>query len=766
MYKYQYPRLTRIFLTFIFILLSTSANAELHSINASNFTILDPTGFFLIGGATDVNGSFEDTLICSAENCTDISMTLASNQALFGEPWTAHDIRVYGPGSYIFDTDCTGADIATGITNCGNGPYLNLTVGPNQLGAHMLLDWAIESDFDVAVLWDYNGSFGTPIFDGSTTSDPGDDDLTQTPTRIWYLVSRDGDTSGVQGIAMVDGPFPGSYANFNLDIGAPPIANDDNRSVLTDIPIIIDVVNNDTDVEDGSPLPVPPAEVSADAVSNQGFTITNNGDGTVTYAPTGGFTGTDTFQYSLLDSDGLASASPATVTVTVSDVANQLPVASDPGDLNTDEDTALLIGVNTVAADADAGPNPLTFHLFDANTLQGGTVTADDPQTTLTYTPPADFFGNDSLIYQVTDGADDSNVATLTIAVNSVNDPLVCTDVSFVVDTNTSFDIDVANDLLSTCTDTDNDPISLDSFTQPVIVGSMVTFDGNNTLTYTPATDYEGLDSFTYRATDGTDFDVHTVTLTVRSGGDGSSGFVLKGVDAGDLSGYSVSGAGDLNGDGIDDLIIGADGADPNGNSEAGESYVVFGRTTGFPAAFELTSLFPQAGGDGSSGFVLKGVDADDHSGVSVSGAGDVNGDGIDDLIIGASGADPNNNSEAGESYVVFGRTTGFPAAFELTSLFPQAGGDGSSGFVLKGVDATDFSGWSVSGAGDVNGDGIDDLIIGAYDADPNGKASAGESYVVFGRATGFPAAFELTSLFPQAVGTAAAASCSRVLIR
>ena len=238
-------------------------------------------------------------------------------------------------------------------------------------------------------------------------------------------------------------------------------------------------------------------------------------------------------------------------------------------------------------------------------------------------------------------------------------------------------------------------------------------------------------------------------SLFPQAGGDGSSGFVLKGVDLGDFSGNSVSGAGDVNGDGIDDLIIGASFADPNNHNDAGESYVVFGRTTGFPAAFELTSLFPQAGGDGSSGFVLKGVDSTDFTGWSVSGAGDVNGDGIDDLIIGAYSADPNNHSDAGESYVVFGRTTGFPAAFELTSLFPQAGGDGSSGFVLKGVDADDVSGISVSGAGDVNGDGIDDLIIGAYDADPNGKSSAGESYVVFGRATGFPAAFELDSLFP-----------------
>ena len=216
---------------------------------------------------------------------------------------------------------------------------------------------------------------------------------------------------------------------------------------------------------------------------------------------------------------------------------------------------------------------------------------------------------------------------------------------------------------------------------------------------------------------------------------EGSNGFVLNGIDAFDRSGISVSSAGDVNGDGFDDILIGAFEADPNGNSSAGESYVVFGKVGGFSSSFDLSSL------DGSNGFVLNGIDASDRSGISVSSAGDVNGDGFDDILIGAFTADPNGNSFAGESYVVFGKAGGFDGSFDLSSL------DGSNGFALNGIERFDLSGRSVSSAGDVNGDGFDDILIGASTADPNGNREAGESYVVFGKAGGFSSIIDLSSL-------------------
>ncbi|WP_293006128.1 integrin alpha [Nitrosomonas sp.] len=204
---------------------------------------------------------------------------------------------------------------------------------------------------------------------------------------------------------------------------------------------------------------------------------------------------------------------------------------------------------------------------------------------------------------------------------------------------------------------------------------------------------------------------------------DGSNGFRLDGVAAGDVSGGSLSSAGDVNGDGFADVFVGAASADPNGDF-SGSSYVVFGKAAGFDATMNLASL------DGSNGFRLDGAAVYDISGASLSSAGDVNGDGLADVIVGA----PN----AGSSYVVFGKATGFSATLDLSSL------DGSNGFRLEGE--LDGAGFSVSGAGDVNGDGFADLIIGAPGGSLNGGYS-GSSYVVFGKASGFGATMDLSSL-------------------
>jgi len=215
----------------------------------------------------------------------------------------------------------------------------------------------------------------------------------------------------------------------------------------------------------------------------------------------------------------------------------------------------------------------------------------------------------------------------------------------------------------------------------------------------------------------------------------GTNGFALNGVAADDLTGFSVSGAGDVNGDGKDDLIIGANGADPNGLENAGSSYVLLGSTSGFAPSIDLATL------TGSNGFTINGIGEGDELGASVSGAGDINGDGLDDVIIGALRANPDGLQDAGQSYVVFGSNNGFPSSLNVSDL------DGNNGFTIDGIAGEDESGVSLSAAGDVNGDGIDDLIIGAYGADPNGENKAGQSYVVFGSTGGFAPSLNLSAL-------------------
>ena len=218
-------------------------------------------------------------------------------------------------------------------------------------------------------------------------------------------------------------------------------------------------------------------------------------------------------------------------------------------------------------------------------------------------------------------------------------------------------------------------------------------------------------------------------------------GFLIQGDRAVDRAGTSVSLAGDVNGDGFADLIVGAMYGD-DGGSNAGEAYVVFGKASGFGtvngtgrAVIDLTGLSV------ADGFIVQGDTGGGNAGRSVSSAGDVNGDGFADLIVGAPFTH-GGGSAAGAAYVVFGKASGFGAVDGTGRAVIDLANVGSSftpdtGFIIQGADSSDFAGWSVSSAGDVNGDGFADLIVGARGNDAGGN-DAGEAYVVFGKASGF----------------------------
>jgi hypothetical protein len=213
---------------------------------------------------------------------------------------------------------------------------------------------------------------------------------------------------------------------------------------------------------------------------------------------------------------------------------------------------------------------------------------------------------------------------------------------------------------------------------------------------------------------------------------DGKNGFIIPGEEDGNL-GYSVSDAGDINGDGIGDLVIGSPLGDPDGKINAGVTYVLFGSKERFDLTLNPSTL-------GTKGFVINGAQAGDQSGRSVSNIGDINGDGVDDLAIGApfSGI---NGDNSGAAYIIFGskQSNYFSNPIELSVL-------GSKGLTIKGSNSGHNAGWAVSGAGDFNGDGINDLLIGATNPSDNENGIDGESYVIFGK-RGFSSTIDLSNI-------------------
>jgi len=184
----------------------------------------------------------------------------------------------------------------------------------------------------------------------------------------------------------------------------------------------------------------------------------------------------------------------------------------------------------------------------------------------------------------------------------------------------------------------------------------------------------------------------------VYSGATGNLLYQRNGTSGGEGFGSSAAGAGDVNADGVPDFIVGAPSADPGGRKDAGSAYVY-------------------SGADGALLFQKDGAAAFDYLGSSVAGAGDVDGDGKADFIISAPVASPGGRKDAGSAYV-------------------YSGADGLLLIQKDGAAAFDYLGSSVAGAGDVDGDGVPDFIIAASFADSGVHEEAGSAYLYSG-ATG-----------------------------
>ncbi len=292
----------------------------------------------------------------------------------------------------------------------------------------------------------------------------------------------------------------GSGSLHAMILNVPPVASDDSYTVDEDHQLAVSppagVLSNDVDVA-ADPL-------SALLLTGPAHGILElRGDGAFTYNPYRDFNGTDNFVYTVSDGDG--GTDTATVTIAVNPV-NDAPVAID--DLaSTDEDTPVMIVV--LANDADVDGDSLS--VASVGKASHGTV-AVNPDSTVTYAPALNYTGMDSFVYTVSDGAGGAASATVTIAVGSGNDAPVATDDAATTPEDTLVTIAVlAND-----SDADGDALSVASVGQGAHGTVVINADG--TLTYTPALNYFGTDSFSYAATDGLLLSAPaTVTLTVTA---------------------------------------------------------------------------------------------------------------------------------------------------------------------------------------------------------------------------------------------------------
>jgi hypothetical protein len=320
--------------------------------------------------------------------------------------------------------------------------------------------------------------------------------------------------------------------------------------------------------------------------------------------------------------------------------------------------------------------------------------------------------GTDATTGTTGDGLNESPVALMDRYITKAKQPLV---------------VNAAGGLLKNDYDDDGDKLSLVA-ADPLSPGlAMVTALQDGSFTYQPPPSLWGVDSFEYKIWDGVDgfaqtqvrVDVNPTAIDLEYVAEGRGGFAIDGEAPGHYSGRVVHSVGDLDGDGLDEVVVAARNADMN----TGRVYVVFGKYDNLPVS--LNTLEEQ-----QRGFVIYGEIAGDFAGTAVAGLGDVDGDGLGDLAIGAPKASPNGKS-SGAIYVVRGKTGSEPVYLAQVN-------NGDGGFAIYGEKISDFAGRSVAGAGDVNGDGLQDIVVGAYGADPGGSFS-GAAYVVFGREVGKP---------------------------
>jgi VCBS repeat-containing protein len=340
--------------------------------------------------------------------------------------------------------------------------------------------------------------------------DPQDNTWTPTSTihapeaRQWHTAVWAGNEMVVWGGTTEDngyGHTGGRYYATTSGNNAPQ-ANNDSYVTQVNVPKSVaapGLLGNDSDPDDD---PLTAVLVAGPANG----TLELQADGSFLYTPDTGYIGSDNFTYQASDGDKVSNVAIVAMTV---EGANSAPSAAND-QYTTDEDEPLSITAPGVLDnDLDPEGNPLTAVLVSGPTHGQLTLNSDG---SFTYTPDANYHGSDSFTYHNNDGFLDSNEATVTLTIESVNDAPIAADDSYLTPMNTPLSI-AAPGLLANDEDVDGQTLTAGMDGKPAHGALLLNADGS--FTYTPNPSFTGIDTFTYTADDGDITDTATVTLQV-----------------------------------------------------------------------------------------------------------------------------------------------------------------------------------------------------------------------------------------------------------
>ncbi|WP_424100227.1 Ig-like domain-containing protein [Moorena producens] len=375
-------------------------------------------------------------------------------------------------------------------------------------------DSDIEGDSSLSVV--SNPSNGSAVVNtNNTPGDPTDDFITYIPDNNY----NGSDSFTYQ---LNDGVNPPATATVNLTINPvndAPEAGDDSAISNEDIPVNINVLDNDNDIDgDSLNIAIVSNPSNGNAVVNNNGTPDNPSDDFISYTPNPNTNGNDSFTYQVNDGNG--GIDTATVNLTINPV-NDAPEAGDDS-ATTDEDTA--VSINVLENDIDIEGDSLTLAIV-SNPSNGSVVvnnngTPSNPTDDfISYTPNPNTNGNDSFSYQVNDGNGGIDTATVNLTINPVNDLPEAGDDTATTDEDTAVSINVlGNDI-----DIDGDSLTLTIVGNPSNGNAVVNNNGtqgdrtDDFITYTPNPNTNGNDSLIYQVDDGNGgIDTATVNLTIN----------------------------------------------------------------------------------------------------------------------------------------------------------------------------------------------------------------------------------------------------------